>query len=80
LAFYYSCKGKPLCLPSINFLKNHFLANNWANAWELNLCSVRIGQCSVPSNIYIIFWPQMLEFIGLISIPLIIFWFTRPKR
>jgi len=51
LAFYFD-GVKPI------LLKNHVLANNWANAWEL---SANIN----TSQIHIIFWPQILEFLGL---------------
>ncbi|MFA5532231.1 MAG: hypothetical protein WDA13_01350 [Candidatus Shapirobacteria bacterium] len=55
LAFYFN-GFKPV------FLKNHTLANNWANAWEIpkNLTSEKL-----ISDVHIIFWPQILEFIGL---------------
>jgi len=49
----------------------HVLVNNWANGWEINNLK--------NQNIYIIFWPQILEFVGLTLIPLTFFWFTRPK-
>lgn len=40
------------------FLKNHVLANNWANAWELP------DNYDSSSKIYYLFWPQIFEFIG----------------
>ena len=43
-------------------LKDHILINNWANGWQL--CPVQTEHCSVPSTIYIFFWPQILEFLG----------------
>jgi len=49
LAFYFD-KGKPV------FLKKHQPANSWANSWQIN---------SDSRSIYVIFWPQLLEFIGL---------------
>lgn len=43
------------------FLKNHVLANNWANAWELpnnsNLTT---------DKIHIFFWPQIFEYLGIV--------------
>jgi hypothetical protein len=42
------------------FLNNHTLINNWANGWKLN--------SNVNNKIYIIFWPQLLEFLGLTSL------------
>jgi len=57
LAFYYSDK-------KIHFLKNHTLTNNWANGWEIPNDSTEQSRL-FPSNIYIIFWPQILQFLGL---------------
>ncbi len=34
--------------------------NNWANGWEIKNCQSSTGNC----QIYVIFWPQVLEFIG----------------
>ncbi len=39
----------------IKFLTHH-QTNNWANAWDIQNISHK--------NIYILFWPQLLEFIG----------------
>lgn len=36
---------------------NHVFVNNWANGWEIN-------NKDQQSTIYIIFWPQYLEFVG----------------
>lgn len=63
LAFYFK-NGTP------HFLK-HILINNWANGWNLTN--------QEPATIYIIFWPQVLEFIGLIILP-ITFWKLVKKR
>jgi len=52
-AFYFHW-GKPI------FLKNHVLANNWANAWELPANSNLTAK-----NIHIFFWPQIFEYLGL---------------
>ncbi len=48
-------------------LKNHVLVNNWENGWQLN--------SNAAATIYLLFWPQVLEFIGfgfLLLVPLII--------
>ena len=42
------------------FLKNHTLINEWANGWEI---STEL-KSSVSTNVYLVFWPQILEFIG----------------
>jgi len=54
LAFYFD-KSIPV------FLKNHVLANNWANAWELPT-----NKNLTETDIHIIFWPQIFEYFGLI--------------
>lgn len=41
------------------FLSNHILYNNWANAWEIP------SSYDLSSTIYILFWPQIFEFIGI---------------
>lgn len=62
-AFYFDNK-KPV------FLKNHVLANNWANAWEL--------PAGKTPKIHIVFWPQIFEFIGFaLLIPTIIWMFKK---
>ncbi|MFA6361312.1 MAG: hypothetical protein WCX33_00695 [Candidatus Shapirobacteria bacterium] len=64
---YYFDGFKPV------FLKNHVLANNWANAWEIpkNINS---------SQINIIFWPQIFEFIGLTLSIYIFIWIIKSKK
>jgi len=37
---------------------NHVKVNNWANGW--------VFENGVPENIKIVFWPQVLEYIGLV--------------
>lgn len=44
-------------------LQNHALVNNWQNGWELD--SSQIGP------IYVIFWPQILEFLGFFLLPVL---------
>jgi hypothetical protein len=61
LTFYFSSL-RPI------FLKDHALANNWANSWSLPQ--------NLPQNtiIYILFWPQLLEFLGFaLLIPTLIY-------
>lgn len=62
LAFYFSDN-------KIHFLKNHLLTNNWANSWQLdNLHN---------QTIYLLFWPQFLQFIGLTCLIGLIFWISK---
>lgn len=59
------------------FLSQHVLINNWANGWILPSSTDR----SRPVlTIYILFWPQILQYIGffLIPIPLIFLLRSRP--
>jgi len=49
----------------------HVLVNNWANGWELNSIN--------NQTIYIIFWPQLLEFIGFILLLSLLFFFLIPQ-
>ncbi len=51
LAFYFDGL-KPV------FLKDHVLVNNWANGWRLASTE------SAATSYYILFWPQILEFLG----------------
>ena len=48
---YYFQGIKPI------FLKKHSLANNWANAWE-------IPEGINSSQIHLIFWPQLLQYLA----------------
>ena len=54
LAFYFDNH-------KIKFLSNHVLVNNWANGW-----SIPESRIQFPVSIYIFFWPQLLEFLGLL--------------
>ena len=68
LAFYFD-NLKPV------FLSNHILYNNWANAWKIP------SSYDLTSNIYILFWPQIFEFIGIgLTITTLIWSFKRNKR
>ncbi len=51
LAFYFDNY-------KIKFLPDHVVINNWANGWQINPELVE-GQ-----SIYLLFWPQLLEFAG----------------
>ncbi len=48
----YFTRGRP------HLLRKHFLVDNWANGWEL---PAGVSGAAV----YLIFWPQILEFFGL---------------
>lgn len=64
----------------IKFLDNHILVNNWANGW--NIPSELTLHRSSDLTIYILFWPQLLQFAGfflLIPTFIYIFWFTSPN-
>lgn len=58
LAFYFDDYGRLQLL-------SHYLVNNWANAWDVSTLQNK--------TIYILFWPQLLEFLGfiLLLVPLI---------
>lgn len=65
LAFYFD-KNK------LTFFKNHILINNWANGWETN--SENLSE----KTVYFVFWPQILEFVGFISLFSVFIWvFTK---
>ncbi|MBP9818040.1 hypothetical protein KBC75_04850 [Candidatus Shapirobacteria bacterium] len=62
LAFYFD-NHRPV------FLKDHVLVNNWSNGW-----SIPESRIQFPVSIYIFFWPQLLEFLGLLLIPITFIW------
>jgi hypothetical protein len=68
LAFYFNCTGKPMCLPS---LLPHYQIDNWANGWNIQNISRK--------NIYIFFWPQILEFLGFILLLVPLSFFLKPQ-
>lgn len=71
-AFYFKW-GVPV------FLKNHTLANNWANAWALP--SNPIFQSTKAPKIHAFFWPQLLQYLGLIiTTSTLIFAFKKSKN
>ena len=53
LAFYFS-GVRPV------FLTKHLLVNNWANGWQIPTMNRKL-----PITVYLLFWPQLLEFLGL---------------
>ncbi|MBU3935222.1 hypothetical protein KJ909_00960 [Patescibacteria group bacterium] len=76
LAFYFSGL-RPV------FLKDHTLANNWANSWSLPITSYLPAgrQDPLPVTIYILFWPQLLEFIGFaLLVPTLVYLLKKPKN
>jgi len=54
LAFFFK-DNKP------QFLKEHYLTTNWAISWNIDNLQ--------NQTIYILFWPQLLQFLGFILIP-----------
>lgn len=88
--FYYQTKinnsAKTLILPQsystawlafyfnnykIKFLP-HYQINNWANGWDIENINNK--------NIYIFFWPQLLEFLGFILLLIPLFCFLKPRN
>lgn len=62
---------------SFNKLKDHVLVNNWENGWKLPTTSHQPAspQGGSPITIYLFFWPQILEYLGLgllLAAPLVI--------
>ncbi|MCX6726800.1 MAG: hypothetical protein NTY75_03195, partial [Candidatus Shapirobacteria bacterium] len=52
-----------------NHLLPHVLVNNWANGWQISNIS--------NQTIYILFWPQLLEFLGFGLLIATIIWIIR---
>jgi hypothetical protein len=66
IAFYWK-NGHPI------ILKDHILANNWANAWKIPL--------NFNSKVYYIFWPQIFEIIGFgLTIFTLVWSCKKPKK
>jgi len=65
IAFYWK-NGHPI------ILKDHILANNWANAWEVPL--------NFNSKVYYIFWPQIFEFLGFGLTIFILVWSCKKSK
>lgn len=71
LAFYFDGL-KPV------FLKNHVLANNWANAWTLP-STPEFQSVNMP-KIHVFFWPQLLQYLGfIITVSTLIFALKKSK-
>ncbi len=68
IAFYFDEYHRLKLLP-------HFEINNWANGWE-----IPSEISSSKSNIYILFWPQLLEFLGFILLLFSLFWYLKPQN
>lgn len=61
-------------------LKEHMLINNWANGWKVD--SELFAQDGQQVTIAIFFWPQLLQYLGFVLLPLpfiYIFWFKKKK-
>jgi hypothetical protein len=71
LAFYFD-GFKPI------FLKNHVLYNNWSNAWELPDDFQKSGKSIF--NIHVCFWPQLLQYLGLIITVLTLILVTKKTK
>jgi len=52
------------------------LINNWANGWKIESQKTNLSN----KAIYLVFWPQVLEFIGLILIPFSFFFILKKKK
>mgnify|MGYP001583817530 CR=1 len=55
-------------------LTGHVLVNNWSNGWSFDS-----AQDKKLTTIYLVFWPQVLEFIGFALLPLSFLWLLRKK-
>ncbi len=69
IAFYFN-GIKPV------LLKDHVLANNWANAWSLPSSTIN----DQSSTIYIVFWPQIFEFLGFALLIPTFIWILKSTR
>lgn len=71
IAFYF--KGvKPI------LLTNHHLANGWSNSWEIP--SELTASDHNPTTVYIFFWPQLLQFTGMILVVITFIRVIRSKK
>jgi len=52
----------------------HLLVNNWANAWAIPESSFQN-----PVSVYILFWPQLLEFLGFGLLISTFIWILKPS-
>ena len=65
IAFYFDSYHR------LNLL-SHIKINNWANGWEISN--------DTNSTVYIIFWPQILEFLGFILLLIPLSLFLKPEN
>ena len=72
----FSCQSSVF---SCRLLKDHVLVNNWANGWLLP-SEVQISKFKF--QIYTVFWPQYLEYIGFLIflVTFVILSLSREKR
>lgn len=57
-------------------IQDHVLVNNWANGWVLPMNDERTNE----RTIFIVFWPQLLEFLGFALLPLPFFMSLRFQK
>jgi hypothetical protein len=57
-------------------LKDHVLINNWANGWSVDQLKIK----NEKLNIYLVFWPQLLEFVGFVLLTGSIIFICRRKE
>jgi hypothetical protein len=57
------------------FLKDHVLINNWANGW-----TIPSSIYNLKPTIYIIFWPQIFEFLGFALLIPTFIWIFKKKN
>lgn len=57
-------------------LTNHVLVNNWANGWTFEPTTNN----QQLTTIYILFWPQLLEFVGFALLPLPFLFIVRGNK
>ncbi|MBU1327054.1 hypothetical protein KKB64_02040 [Patescibacteria group bacterium] len=60
-------------------IKEHVLVNNWANGWRLPSPDTTYNL--QPTTIILFFWPQLLEYLGfiLLPVPFLIAWKIKQK-
>jgi len=56
----------------------HYLVNSWANGWSVTCGGEDESGCR--GDYLIVFWPQILEFLGLISLAIFIFFKLKTSR
>ncbi len=70
---------------NLQLLSDHVLVNNWANGWTIKSCELYVLGCRLgsknansqlttnnlqPTTIIIFFWPQLLEWLGFLILPI----------